>query len=62
MEVLEGNGVNHIQNGHQTKVYTDNIATKYILTKPTPMGRQKKWAEQLADYDVSFFIEPASIT
>jgi hypothetical protein len=42
----------YIQNGHTTKVYTDNIATKYILTKPTLMGRQKKWAEQLADYDV----------
>jgi hypothetical protein len=53
MEVLR-KWRHYIQNGHQTKVYTDNIATKYILTKPTLMGRQKKWAEQLADYDVEF--------
>ena len=44
----------YIQNGHRTVIFTDNTATKYILTKPTLMGRQKKWAEQLSEYDVEF--------
>jgi hypothetical protein len=44
----------YIQNGHQTTVFTDNTATKHILTKPMLMGRQKKWSEQLSEYDVQF--------
>jgi transposase InsO family protein len=44
----------YIQNGHQTRVFTDNTATKYILSKSTEQlnNRQRNWLYELADYDV----------
>jgi len=44
----------YVMNGHQTKVFTDNTATKYILTKSTEQlnNRQRNWLYELADYDI----------
>lgn len=44
----------YIQNGHQTKVFTDNTATKYILSKSSEQlnNRQRNWLYELAEYDV----------
>jgi hypothetical protein len=44
----------YIQNGQQTRVFTDNTATKYILTKSTEQlnNRQRNWLYELAEYDI----------
>jgi len=44
----------YIQNGHQTRVFTDNTATKYILSKSSEQlnYRQRNWLYELADYDI----------
>lgn len=44
----------YIQNGHRTKVFTDNTATKYILSKSSEQlnNRQRNWLYELADYDI----------
>jgi hypothetical protein len=50
----------YIQNGHQTKVITDNSATKFILTKSTEQlnMRQRNWLYTLAEYDVVLMHRP----
>lgn len=50
----------YIQNGQQTRVFTDNIATKYILTKSTEQlnNRQRNWLYELADYDIVLSTAP----
>jgi hypothetical protein len=44
----------YIQNGKQARVFTDNTATKYILSKSTEQlnNRQRNWLYELADYDI----------
>jgi transposase InsO family protein len=50
----------YIQNGRQTRVFTDNTATKFILTKSTEQlnNRQRNWLCELADYDIMLSHRP----
>lgn len=47
----------YVQNGHHTRVFTDNSATKCILSKSTEQlnNRQRNWLAELAEYDCSLW-------
>eukprot|EP00955_Chlamydomonas_euryale_P011836 127071-Chlamydomonas_euryale.AAC.1 len=50
----------HLQGPHRVKVYTDNWATKFILTKPQLTPRQARWIAVLYEFNLDIEHKPGS--
>jgi len=50
----------HLQGPHRVKVYTDNWATKFILTKPQLTPRQARWMAVLYEFNLDIEHKPGS--